>query len=54
MMAEFPYLSQENFPFETPRIVILQDFLTTGTVKSFQLKGPTGKLLCEYDDGFYD
>ena len=28
-------------------------FLATGTVKSFQVKDPTGKLLCEYDDGFY-
>ncbi len=27
--------------------------LATDTVKSFQLIDPTGKLLCEYDDGFY-
>ena len=31
---------------------LIQDFLATGTVKSFQLKDPTGKTLCEYDDGF--
>ena len=31
---------------------LIQDFLAIGTVKSFQLKDPTGKLLCEYDDGF--
>lgn len=33
---------------------LIQDFLATGTVKSFQLKDLTGKLLCEYDDGFWD
>ena len=33
---------------------LIQNFLATGTVKSFQLKDPTGKLLCEYDDGFWD
>lgn len=33
---------------------LIQDFLAIGTVKSFQLKDPTGKLLCEYDDGFWD
>ena len=31
---------------------LIQDFLATGTVKSFQLKDPTGKIVCEYDDGF--
>ena len=29
------------------------DFLATGTVKSFQVKDPTGKLVCEYDDEFW-
>ena len=33
---------------------LIQDFLATGTIKSFQLKDPTGKVVCEYDDGFYD
>jgi len=33
---------------------LIQDFLATGTVKSFQVKAPTGKLLCEYDGGFWD
>ena len=33
---------------------LIQDFLAIGTVKSFQLKDPTGKVVCEYDDGFYD
>ena len=33
---------------------LIQDFLATGTVKSFQVKNPTGKVVCEYDDGFYD
>lgn len=33
---------------------LIQDFLATGTVKSFQVKDPTGKVVCEYDDGFYD
>ena len=32
---------------------LIQDFLATGTVKSFQVKDPTGKVVCEYDDGFY-
>ena len=27
---------------------------TLGTVKSFQVKDPTGKVVCEYDDGFWD
>lgn len=31
---------------------LIQDFLATGTVKSFQVKDPTGKVVCEYDDGF--
>ena len=31
---------------------LIQDFLAIGTEKSFELKDPTGKLLCEYDDGF--
>ena len=30
------------------------DFLATGTVKAFRVKDPTGKLVCEYDDGFWD
>ena len=25
-----------------------------GTVKSFQVKDPAGKVVCEYDDGFWD
>ena len=33
---------------------LIQDFLATGTVKSFQVKDPTGKVVCEYDDGFWD
>ena len=33
---------------------LIQDFLALGTVKSFQVKDPTGKVVCEYDDGFYD
>ena len=33
---------------------LIQDFLATGTVKSFQVKDPAGKVVCEYDDGFYD
>ena len=33
---------------------LIQDFLAIGTVKSFQLKDPTGKVVCEYDDGFWD
>lgn len=32
----------------------IQDFLAIGTVKSFRVKDPSGKVLCEYDDGFYD
>ena len=31
---------------------LIQDFLATGTVKSFQLIAPIGKTLCESDDGF--
>ncbi|MBR6892942.1 MAG: hypothetical protein IKN15_06875 [Bacteroidaceae bacterium] len=31
---------------------LIQDFLATGTVKSFQVKDPTGKVVCEYDDEF--
>ena len=31
---------------------LIQDFLATGTVKSFEVKDPTGKVVCEYDDGF--
>ena len=31
---------------------LIQDFLATGTVKSFQVKDPTGKVVCAYDDGF--
>jgi len=30
----------------------IQDFLAIGTVKAFRVKDPTGKLVCEYDDGF--
>ena len=33
---------------------LIQDFLATGTVKSFQVKDPTGKVACEYDDGVWD
>ena len=33
---------------------LVQANLSIGTVKSFQLKDPTGKIVCEYDDGFYD
>lgn len=33
---------------------LILDFLAIGTVKSFQVKDPTGKVVCEYDDGFYD
>lgn len=33
---------------------LIQDFLATGTAKSFQLKDPTGKVVCAYDDGFWD
>ena len=33
---------------------LIQDFLATGTVKSFHVKDPTGKVVCAYDDGFYD
>ena len=33
---------------------LIQDFLATGTVKSFEVKAPTGKVVCEYDDGFWD
>lgn len=33
---------------------LIQDFLAIGTVKSFEVKDPTGKVVCEYDDGFYD
>ena len=33
---------------------LIQDFLATGTVKSFQVKDPTGKVVCEYDDGVGD
>ena len=32
---------------------LIQDFLATGTVKSFQVKDPSGKLVCEYDDEFW-
>jgi hypothetical protein len=32
----------------------IQDFLAIGTVKAFRVKDPTGKLVCEYDDGFWD
>lgn len=32
----------------------IQDFLISGTVKSFRVKDPTGKIVCEYDDGFYN
>ena len=32
---------------------LIQDFLALGTVKSFQVKDPTGKLVCEYDDEFW-
>ena len=31
---------------------LIQDFLATGTVKSFRVKDPSGKLVCEYDDEF--
>lgn len=31
---------------------LIQDFLATGTVKSFCVKDPSGKLVCEYDDEF--
>ena len=33
---------------------LIQNFLALGTVKSFQVKDPTGKIVSEYDDGFYD
>ena len=33
---------------------LIQDLLAIGTVKSIQLKDSTGKVVCEYDDGFYD
>lgn len=32
---------------------ILQDYLTFGTVKTFRIFDPTGKLVGEYDDEFY-
>ena len=32
---------------------LIQDFLATGTVKSFRVKDPSGKLVCEYDDEFW-
>ncbi|MCR5064907.1 MAG: hypothetical protein K6A67_03980 [Bacteroidales bacterium] len=32
---------------------LIQDFLATGTVKSFCVKDPSGKLVCEYDDEFW-
>ena len=33
---------------------LIQGFLATDTVKSFQAKDPTSKLLCEYDNGVGD
>ena len=32
---------------------LIQEDLAIGTVKSFYVKDLTGKIVCEYDDGFW-